>query len=298
MLLSPSPSLAETWAPGLCSLALLSPSSIANSPIPTSYRDPSSRSPLFPRRIRSRRAPLSRRGHWSHGIIALASRTLDARRDAAALLPHLLLCRLGRGQRGRLSPAQCRWIQLSQTLPRGACIKIPFDHIYCAYCARRTVSSHIHSDGHAMSQEKRYRSMQEHIRRAHPAYYISKLPATEESFSLMINSPPSDRPRESTGSGIAPVGKCCPPVCVRAARTFPTWRARNDTDGHREPTDMTGMRRMTNRARPPPRATSTTIRGAVGPAPARRCCRRRPAPRPRWRSCIRTSWRRIGIRSR
>ncbi|KAI9887861.1 MAG: hypothetical protein M1823_000383 [Watsoniomyces obsoletus] len=53
--------------------------------------------------------------------------------------------------------------------------------------------------------EKRYRSMQEHIRRAHPAYYISKLPATEESFSLMINTPPSDRPRESTGSGIAPV---------------------------------------------------------------------------------------------
>ena len=49
--------------------------------------------------------------------------------------------------------------------------------------------------------------MQEHIRRAHPAYYISKLPATEESFSLMINSPPSDRPRESTGQGIAPVGQ-------------------------------------------------------------------------------------------
>lgn len=42
--------------------------------------------------------------------------------------------------------------------------------------------------------EKRYRSMQEHIRRAHPEHYISKLPATEESFHLMINTPPSERP--------------------------------------------------------------------------------------------------------
>ncbi|KAI9904928.1 hypothetical protein N3K66_001457 [Trichothecium roseum] len=41
--------------------------------------------------------------------------------------------------------------------------------------------------------EKRYRSMQEHIRRAHPEHYISKLPATEESFILMINTPPSER---------------------------------------------------------------------------------------------------------
>ena len=36
--------------------------------------------------------------------------------------------------------------------------------------------------------------MQEHIRRAHPEHYISKLPATEESFQLMINTPPSERP--------------------------------------------------------------------------------------------------------
>ncbi|KAI9673960.1 MAG: hypothetical protein M1817_002166 [Caeruleum heppii] len=44
--------------------------------------------------------------------------------------------------------------------------------------------------------------MQEHIRRAHPEHYISKLPATEESFALMINTPPSERPRESTSQGI------------------------------------------------------------------------------------------------
>ena len=37
--------------------------------------------------------------------------------------------------------------------------------------------------------------MQEHIRRAHPDYYIPKLPATEESFQLMISTPPSQRPQ-------------------------------------------------------------------------------------------------------
>ncbi|QPH00493.1 hypothetical protein C2857_004143 [Epichloe festucae Fl1] len=44
--------------------------------------------------------------------------------------------------------------------------------------------------------EKRYRSMQEHIRRAHPEHYIPKLPATEESFLLMINTPPRERRAE------------------------------------------------------------------------------------------------------
>ncbi|KAK5162438.1 hypothetical protein LTR04_003763 [Oleoguttula sp. CCFEE 6159] len=36
--------------------------------------------------------------------------------------------------------------------------------------------------------------MQEHIRRAHPEYYIAKLPATEESIHLMVTTPPSERP--------------------------------------------------------------------------------------------------------
>lgn len=49
--------------------------------------------------------------------------------------------------------------------------------------------------------EKRYRSMQEHIRRAHPEHYISKLPATEESFMLMINTPPSERPPPQQTAG-------------------------------------------------------------------------------------------------
>ncbi|KAK2766257.1 hypothetical protein FQN54_007774 [Arachnomyces sp. PD_36] len=35
--------------------------------------------------------------------------------------------------------------------------------------------------------------MQEHIRRAHPSHYIPKLPATEESFQLMVNTPLDQR---------------------------------------------------------------------------------------------------------
>ncbi|KAK1023290.1 hypothetical protein LTS16_025030 [Friedmanniomyces endolithicus] len=46
--------------------------------------------------------------------------------------------------------------------------------------------------------EKRFRSMQEHIRRAHPEYYIPKLPATKESFELMITSPPHERLLQDT----------------------------------------------------------------------------------------------------
>lgn len=46
--------------------------------------------------------------------------------------------------------------------------------------------------------------MQEHIRRAHPEHYISKLPATEESFLLMINTPPSERPQQSPATAPRP----------------------------------------------------------------------------------------------
>ncbi|KAH7138186.1 hypothetical protein B0J11DRAFT_422321 [Dendryphion nanum] len=60
--------------------------------------------------------------------------------------------------------------------------------------------------------EKRYRSMQEHIRRAHPEHYISKLPATEESFLLMVNTPPSERPppppQHIPTTTIGPQGRC------------------------------------------------------------------------------------------
>lgn len=54
--------------------------------------------------------------------------------------------------------------------------------------------------------------MQEHIRRAHPDYYIPKLPATEESFLKMINSDPTDKPQTNSNNlsfGGANTGSCC-----------------------------------------------------------------------------------------
>lgn len=48
--------------------------------------------------------------------------------------------------------------------------------------------------------------MQEHIRRAHPEHYIAKLPATEESFLLMVNTPPSERRHPDTSPASATQG--------------------------------------------------------------------------------------------
>ena len=47
--------------------------------------------------------------------------------------------------------------------------------------------------------------MQEHIRRAHPEKYISKLPATEESFQLMISTPAS-APSQPPSNSAQPLG--------------------------------------------------------------------------------------------
>lgn len=74
-------------------------------------------------------------------------------------------------------------------------LQVSNDNTPC--CGRR---HGINTDKCYAMQEKRYRSMQEHIRRAHPEHYISKLPATEESFLLMINTPPSERPQPQPGS--------------------------------------------------------------------------------------------------
>jgi hypothetical protein len=86
--------------------------------------------------------------------------------------------------------------------------------------------------------EKRYRSMQEHIRRAHPEHYISKLPATEESFLLMINSPPSDRPSsasQSMTSTSEPPATSQSDVCSPFVKDFqdrhPTYRESSSQPG-------------------------------------------------------------------
>ncbi|KAI1382326.1 hypothetical protein F4677DRAFT_23207 [Hypoxylon crocopeplum] len=76
--------------------------------------------------------------------------------------------------------------------------------------------------------EKRYRSMQEHIRRAHPEHYISKLPATEESFLLMINTPPSDRSHLQNSTGP-------PPVNLDPSKVYPHERHAYPREGSSAP---------------------------------------------------------------
>lgn len=109
---------------------------------------------------------------------------------APALRSHLVLLPRRRHQRGRLSAAQSRWLGLSQALSRGESSFVPHSSPIAPMTTENTSLTRAFA-----SQEKRYRSMQEHIRRAHPEHYISKLPATEESFQLMINTPPSERPQ-------------------------------------------------------------------------------------------------------
>ena len=71
--------------------------------------------------------------------------------------------------------------------------------------------------------------MQEHIRRAHPEHYISKLPATEESFHLMINTPPSERRLTEQGQGSANQGESslCSSIPSLSADPFQGFRDRN-----------------------------------------------------------------------
>lgn len=65
--------------------------------------------------------------------------------------------------------------------------------------------------------------MQEHIRRAHPEHYIPKLPATEESFLLMINTPPQDRsqiPQNNINGGGVPHGNHPVQPPIRPPRSY------------------------------------------------------------------------------
>jgi len=71
--------------------------------------------------------------------------------------------------------------------------------------------------------------MQEHIRRAHPEHYIPKLPATEESFVMMINTTPSERPLPPSSSS----SSNAPPGAIGLFETYPQLPAAIDLfEGH------------------------------------------------------------------
>lgn len=77
--------------------------------------------------------------------------------------------------------------------------------------------------------------MQEHIRRAHPNHYIPKLPATEESFLLMVNTPPEQRAQLSPPEPARPRrphghGQFCAPLC-RSSFSCPSPRKQGFANG-------------------------------------------------------------------
>ncbi|BAE57538.1 unnamed protein product [Aspergillus oryzae RIB40] len=74
---------------------------------------------------------------------------------------------------------------------RKRCLGVSISPIF-PLCVGRSIGAPLPATP-AIAAEKRYRSMQEHIRRAHPNNYIPKLPATEESFILMVTTPPEQR---------------------------------------------------------------------------------------------------------
>ena len=115
--------------------------------------------------------------------------------------------------------------------------------------------------------------MQEHIRRAHPDHYIPKLPATEESFALMINTPPSERPplppSHSTGNhhhnvpgmsshapSVGPPGQYCSPQSVFAMLTEEGGHGLDGPSFYRDPYGYD----------PTPRSSDEYRRGSLLPA--------------------------------
>ncbi|KAL1891788.1 hypothetical protein Cpir12675_004829 [Ceratocystis pirilliformis] len=67
--------------------------------------------------------------------------------------------------------------------------------------------------------EKRYRSMQEHIRRAHPDNYIAKLPATEASFNMMVNK--RAEPTSMPSTSISASYQSLPPSSYDSSSGYP-----------------------------------------------------------------------------
>lgn len=107
--------------------------------------------------------------------------------------------------------------------------------------------------------------MQEHIRRAHPNHYIPKLPATEESFLLMVNTPPDQRAHLSPPEPAQPrrprgqFALLLAPATTVADGYPQMWRIETSTS-------------LTQAPRPPPElSTSPTLR--------------RPPRRSPWRNC-------------
>src|SRR5947207_10441495 len=110
--------------------------------------------------------------------------------------------------------------------------------------------------------------MQEHIRRAHPSHYIPKLPATEESFQLMVNTPLDQRTHLPQSNATHPRrGPSLRPFDGRkfgtGANRFPADAGERDIFGHDGSSPVTLARSTKHILQPPPPPwpwpSSTTI---------------------------------------
>jgi len=72
--------------------------------------------------------------------------------------------------------------------------------------------------------------MQEHIRRAHPEYYLPKLPATRESFDLMINTPPHPVEPPPPKPEKLPPNEWSPPIDGNQDKHYIIPKKKNKTD--------------------------------------------------------------------
>lgn len=89
------------------------------------------------------------------------------------------------------------WTNNTVVIENPACVVCPLPLPDGTICSKRCFG------------EKRYRSMQEHIRRAHPPYYIPGLHANEESFQRMTSSAPgaTATPQQGSGTNGSPVAR-------------------------------------------------------------------------------------------
>jgi hypothetical protein len=125
--------------------------------------------------------------------------------------------------------------------------------------------------------------MQEHIRRAHPNHYIPKLPATEESFLMMVNTPLEQRVQLSPPE---------PPQPRRPHGQFFLFpflftfypHPNRDTDGYRQMWRRKERSMLRMAPRPP-------LELSMNPTQLR------PLQQLRWHNYTTTAWPRIGIQT-
>jgi hypothetical protein len=139
--------------------------------------------------------------------------------------------------------------------PQTAEVVCPLKNSDGTHCRKRCVG------------DKRYRSMIEHVRRVHSEHYIPKLPATEDSFALMVNTPPSERPQHQQQQALqqSPQNALSGPVGSSPLSSIAHLLQPLTTQG--QPAEYNQMYKPEyNYSGPPPRSSDEYRRGSILPA--------------------------------